>query len=149
MRLVAKHKCPRHPFLEDYRCTCPAIRSEMQGFGGDPYRVKSGRWGVTGSDRCRCCTWTPGRPDTRADSGRAVHLAVPPVGPVVLDRRGESVDAAGPGCGAAPCGRPFLLDEWQEISEVRGAIERAVDRHSCPGQFLLTGSVRSELSNEM
>lgn len=43
----------------------------------------------------------------------------------------------------------FLLDERQEISEVCGAIERAVDRDSRPGQFLLTGSVRSELSNEM
>src|SRR5680860_1496879 len=46
-------------------------------------------------------------------------------------------------------GRPVLLDEWQEAPEVLGAVKRAVDRDSRPGQFLLTGSVRAELSNEM
>ena len=46
-------------------------------------------------------------------------------------------------------GRPLLVDEWQEVPEVLGAVKRAVDRDSRPGQFLLTGSVRAELGNEM
>lgn len=46
-------------------------------------------------------------------------------------------------------GRPVLLDEWQEAPEVLGAVKRAVDRDSRPGQFLLTGSVRAELTHEM
>lgn len=36
---------------------------------------------------------------------------------------------------------PVLLDEWQEVPEVLGAIKRAVDRNAPPGSFLLTGSV--------
>lgn len=37
-------------------------------------------------------------------------------------------------------GRPLLIDEWQEVPEILGAIKRAVDLDSTPGQFLLTGS---------
>ena len=37
MRLVAEHTHLRHPFFEHYRCAWPALRSEMQGFGDDPY----------------------------------------------------------------------------------------------------------------
>ncbi len=39
--------------------------------------------------------------------------------------------------------RPLLLDEWQEVPEVLGAVKRAVDRDRTPGQFILTGSVRA------
>lgn len=45
--------------------------------------------------------------------------------------------------------RPLLIDEWQEVPEVLGAVKRAVDADPAPGQFILTGSVRAELSNEM
>ncbi len=45
--------------------------------------------------------------------------------------------------------RPVLLDEWQEVPEVLGAVKRVVDRDRTPGQFVLTGSVRAELGNEM
>ncbi len=45
--------------------------------------------------------------------------------------------------------RPVLLDEWQEVPEVLGAVKRAVDRDATPGQFILTGSVRAELTTEM
>ena len=45
--------------------------------------------------------------------------------------------------------RPVLLDEWQEVPGVLGAVKRAVDRDAAPGQFILTGSVRAELNNEM
>jgi predicted AAA+ superfamily ATPase len=40
---------------------------------------------------------------------------------------------------------PLLLDEWQEVPEVLGAVKRAVDADRRPGQFLLTGSVRADL----
>ena len=56
---------------------------------------------------------------------------------------------ADPDAALRRAGRPLLLDEWQEVPEVLGAVKRAVDRNSRPGQFLLTGSVRAELSNEM
>jgi len=45
--------------------------------------------------------------------------------------------------------RPVLLDEWQEVPGVLGAVKRAVDREARPGQFILTGSVRAELNHEM
>lgn len=56
---------------------------------------------------------------------------------------------ADPDAALRRAGRPLLLDEWQEVPEVLGAVKRVVDRDSRPGQFLLTGSVRAELSNEM
>ena len=37
-------------------------------------------------------------------------------------------------------GRPLLIDEWQEVPEIMGAIKRAVDIDSTPNQFILTGS---------
>lgn len=37
---------------------------------------------------------------------------------------------------------PVLLDEWQEVPELMGAVRRAVDEDSRPGRFLLTGSAR-------
>ena len=40
---------------------------------------------------------------------------------------------------------PILLDEWQVIPEVLGAVKRAVDTDPRPGRFLLTGSVRADL----
>jgi uncharacterized protein len=43
---------------------------------------------------------------------------------------------------------PILLDEWQEVPELLGAVKRAVDVEPRPGRFLLTGSVRAELENQ-
>jgi hypothetical protein len=37
--------------------------------------------------------------------------------------------------------RPLLIDEWQEVPEILGAVKRAVDRDRTPGQFVLTGRV--------
>ena len=45
-------------------------------------------------------------------------------------------------------GRPLLIDEWQEVPEVLAAVKRAVDSDPAPGQFVLTGSVRAELTHE-
>lgn len=39
---------------------------------------------------------------------------------------------------------PLLLDEWQEVPGVIGAVKRAVDAGAPPGRFILTGSVNAE-----
>jgi len=44
---------------------------------------------------------------------------------------------------------PLLLDEWQEVPEVLGAVRRAVDSDPHPGRFIVTGSVRGELENRV
>lgn len=38
---------------------------------------------------------------------------------------------------------PVLLDEWQLVPEVLGALKRSVDRDFRPGRFIVTGSVRA------
>ena len=43
---------------------------------------------------------------------------------------------------------PVLLDEWQAVPGVLGAVKRAVDDDPEPGRFLLTGSVRADLEVE-
>lgn len=40
--------------------------------------------------------------------------------------------------------RPVLLDEWQLVPEVLAAVKRLVDRDARPGQFVLTGSARTD-----
>lgn len=40
---------------------------------------------------------------------------------------------------------PVLLDEWQVVPDVLGAVKRAVDFDPHPGRFIITGSVRAEL----
>jgi len=44
---------------------------------------------------------------------------------------------------ASPC--PVLVDEWQQVPASLGAVKRIVDQRHDPGQFLLTGSIRSRL----
>lgn len=43
---------------------------------------------------------------------------------------------------------PVLLDEWQEVPTVLGAVKSAVDSDFCPGRFVLTGSVRADLETQ-
>ena len=43
---------------------------------------------------------------------------------------------------------PILLDEWQAVPEVLGAVKRAVNEGSGPSRFLLTGSVRAQLDTQ-
>lgn len=40
---------------------------------------------------------------------------------------------------------PVLLDEWQDVPEVLGAVKRSVDIEPRPGRFVLTGSVSGEI----
>ncbi len=44
---------------------------------------------------------------------------------------------------------PVILDEWQEVPELLGAVKRSVDEDPTPGRFILTGSVRAELENRV
>lgn len=44
---------------------------------------------------------------------------------------------------------PLLIDEWQEVPDVLGAVKRAVDDDPTAGRFLLTGSVRTDLEARM
>lgn len=40
---------------------------------------------------------------------------------------------------------PALIDEWQLVPAVLGALKRTIDLDSSPGRFVLTGSVRADL----
>jgi predicted AAA+ superfamily ATPase len=42
-----------------------------------------------------------------------------------------------------------VIDEWQEVPEVLGAVKRSVDEDPRPGRFILTGSVRAELESRV
>lgn len=41
---------------------------------------------------------------------------------------------------------PLLIDEWQLVPEVLGAVKRAVDGAPGTGRFVITGSARSDLT---
>lgn len=63
-----------------------------------------------------------------------------------LDRPAEAaVVAADPDTALDGLPEPVLLDEWQEVPEVLGAVKRACDTEPRPGRFILTGSVRAEI----
>src|SRR5271156_5169217 len=44
---------------------------------------------------------------------------------------------------------PVLLDEWQRVPGVLGAVRRAVEADPHPNRFYVTGSVRAELEHEV
>lgn len=68
---------------------------------------------------------------------------------VQLDREAEAVAfRADPDAALGTLEEPILLDEWQAVPEVLGAVKRAVDAEPRPGRFLLTGSVRAEMEAE-
>lgn len=65
---------------------------------------------------------------------------------VRLDRDAEAAAfRADPDAALRGLNEPVLLDEWQAVPEVLGAVKRAVDTESRPGRYLLTGSVRADL----
>ena len=65
---------------------------------------------------------------------------------VRLDRAAEAAAfRADPDAALRGLDEPVMLDEWQEVPAVLGAVKRAVDREPRPGRFLLTGSVRADL----
>ena len=64
---------------------------------------------------------------------------------VRLDRAAEAFAViADPDAALSGLEEPVLLDEWQEVPEVLGAVKRACDAEPRPGRFILTGSVRAE-----
>lgn len=68
---------------------------------------------------------------------------------VRLDREAEAVAyQADPDAALRSLPEPILLDEWQAVPEVLGAVKRAVDDDPRPGRFILTGSVRADLEAE-
>jgi hypothetical protein len=63
-----------------------------------------------------------------------------------LDRPAEAaVVSADPDAAIRGLTEPVLIDEWQVVPAVLGAVKRAVDGDPRPGRFVLTGSVRGEL----
>lgn len=65
------------------------------------------------------------------------------------DPRQATTFAAAADAALAAAEPPVLLDEWQEVPDVLGAVKRAVDTRRGPGRFLLTGSVRARMSNDV
>jgi predicted AAA+ superfamily ATPase len=64
-----------------------------------------------------------------------------------LDRAGQAAAFhADADVALAAYDEPVLLDEWQEVPAVLGAVKRAVDDDPRPGRFVLTGSVWADLS---
>jgi uncharacterized protein len=69
---------------------------------------------------------------------------------VRLDREGEAVAfVADPDAALRGLPEPVLLDEWQVVPGVLGAVKRAVDDRPDPGRYLITGSVRGDLEGEL
>lgn len=69
---------------------------------------------------------------------------------VRLDREAEAVAfRADPDAALRGLPEPVLLDEWQLVPGVLGAVKRAVDTRPDPGRFLVTGSVRGDLEGEL
>ena len=56
-----------------------------------------------------------------------------------------NVFRADPDAALAGRAEPVLLDEWQDVAEVLGAVKRSVDADSHAGRFVLTGSVSGQL----
>lgn len=68
---------------------------------------------------------------------------------VRLDRADEAASfRANPDVALLDLPEPVLLDEWQAVPEVLGAVKRAVDSDNRPGRYLLTGSVRADIDTE-
>jgi predicted AAA+ superfamily ATPase len=60
-----------------------------------------------------------------------------------------AVVAADPDAALRRAAEPVLIDEWQEVPQVLGAVKRAVDDDPRPGRFVLTGSVEADLTSTM
>jgi predicted AAA+ superfamily ATPase len=80
-----------------------------------------------------------GKTTTAARHARAI---------VRLDLEAEAAAVRADPDGALDVARPVLLDEWQLAPEILAAVKRAVDARPGPNNFLITGSVRSDLEGE-
>jgi hypothetical protein len=69
---------------------------------------------------------------------------------VRLDREAEAVAfRADPDAALRGMPEPVLLDEWQLVPGVLGAVKRAIDSDPHPGRFIVAGSVRGDAEGEM
>jgi predicted AAA+ superfamily ATPase len=69
---------------------------------------------------------------------------------VRLDRSAEAVAfRADPDAALRDLAEPVLLDEWQVVPGVIGAVKRAVDDDPRPGRFIVAGSVRGEIQGDL
>jgi predicted AAA+ superfamily ATPase len=69
------------------------------------------------------------------------------LGRLRLDRPAEAAVArADPDAVLADGPFPLLVDEWQVVPEILGAVKRAVDEGAAPGNFVLTGSSQADLT---
>jgi predicted AAA+ superfamily ATPase len=65
-----------------------------------------------------------------------------------LDERGQSVAVeADPDAALRGLLEPILIDEWQIVPEILGAVKRATDNDPRPGRFIITGSVRGDVDS--
>jgi len=79
----------------------------------------------------------------KTTSARQVAASV-----VRLDRPAEAAGfLADPDAALRDRPEPLLLDEWQAVPEVLGAVKRSVDDDPRPGRFVLTGSVRADFEH--
>jgi hypothetical protein len=68
---------------------------------------------------------------------------------VRLDRPAEAgAFRADPDAALHNLPEPVLLDEWQEVPGILGAVKRTIDTDSRPGRFIITGSVRGDMAGE-
>lgn len=66
---------------------------------------------------------------------------------VHLDREREAEPfRADPDAALRSLPEPVLLDEWQAVPEVLGAVKRAIDQGGGGGRFLITGSAQARLN---
>jgi predicted AAA+ superfamily ATPase len=67
-----------------------------------------------------------------------------------LDREGDAVAfRADPDAALRGLAEPVLLDEWQVVPGILGAVKRAVDTQPEPGRFIVTGSARGDMEGEL
>jgi predicted AAA+ superfamily ATPase len=65
-----------------------------------------------------------------------------------LDERAQAVAVqADPDAVLRDLAEPILIDEWQIVPDVLGAVKRSVDADPRPGRFLITGSVRGDVDS--
>lgn len=69
---------------------------------------------------------------------------------VRLDKEAEAAAfRADPDAALRGLVEPVLLDEWQIVPGVLGAVKRAVDADARAGRFIVTGSARSDLDGDL
>lgn len=108
-------------------------------------------------------TYVPRLLDTELRDSVAAHPAVLVVGPracgkttstrrqcpsiLRLDVPAQAAVArADPDAALRGLAEPILIDEWQFVPEILGAVKRTVDDDPRPGRFVLTGSSQADLT---